>query len=300
MKIFPLVLTAVLATAVITRSQVADVGKSESLTGHPGTLPTIARILGEIPDGTPPPPDPPKPQFRIPAQDILEADTHKQGGRTITVRQIRPIALPPPPAPVETTSGKVDGEFAKRLTEYRKEHPKSGLLFLGATVFRSKASPPRTLVRYWPEGGGEEITFWSSVDFALIAGGINSFEDSAANKHYLLMGWSDVNIDRLSALRAAKGLKYNAPNMPNFPQGKATFQVIGRPPATEELAPIQALHDIYNSQFVRLKCAYEGREKARIERESYLRANPPKPKNITLNYWRVQQPAINGKEGGAR
>jgi hypothetical protein len=35
----------------------------------------------------------------------------------------------------------------------------------------------------------------------------------------------------------------------------------------------------------------EGRECARIEREAYLKANPPQPKDITLNYWRVEKPA---------
>jgi hypothetical protein len=300
MKILPLVLMVGLATAVIVRSQVADVENSEDISAARATVPTAARILGEIPDGTPPPPAPPKPEFRIPAQDILEATTHEQGGRTITVQQIKPIALPPPPAPVETAAVEVDAEFTKRLAEYREEHPRSGLLFLGATVFRSKDSPPRTLVRYWPEGGHEDITFWSSADFALIAGGINSFVDSAAETHYLLMGWGNVDIDRMSELQAAKGREYDAPAMPDFPEGKATFEIVGKPPAAEELAPIQALHDLYNNQLVRLKTAFEGREKARIEREEYLKANPPKPKNITLNYWRVQQPAANGKGGAAR
>ena len=115
MKIFPLVFMVGLATAVIVRSQVADVENSEDISAARATVPTAARILGEIPDGTPPPPVPPKPEFRIPAQDILEATTHEQGGRTITVQQIKPIALPPPPAPVETAAVEVDAEFTKRL-----------------------------------------------------------------------------------------------------------------------------------------------------------------------------------------
>jgi hypothetical protein len=38
---------------------------------------------------------------------------------------------------------------------------------------------------------------------------------------------------------------------------------------------IQSLHDLYNNEYARLKTAYEGRERARIEREAYLKANPP-------------------------
>jgi hypothetical protein len=178
MKTFPLVFMASLTTAVVVRSQVADVEKSGDLTTAPATEPTTARILGEIPDGTPPPPAPPKPEFHVAARDVLSTTTHEQGGRTITIREIKPIDLPPPPPPAEPTTVEQDAEFSVRLAEYRETHPKNELLFLGATVFRSKDSPPRTLVRWWPMGGKGTITFWSSADFALIAGGINSFADT--------------------------------------------------------------------------------------------------------------------------
>jgi len=95
----------------------------------------------------------------------------------------------------------------------------------------------------------------------------------------------------MSELRTAKGLEYDAPDMPDFPEGEATFQIVGKQPAAEDLVPIQALHDLYNSEFNRLKTAWEGRERARIEREAYLKANPPQPKNVILNYWRTDKPA---------
>ena len=301
MQKLPLVFVAVMATAAAVHSQ--DEGTVDS--GGPVVAPaaprapsvvkpTTARILGNIPDGTPPPPQPPKPVFIVPARDFLATTTHKQGGRTITIRKIKPLALPPPPPPpppMETSAAEVDAEFSQQLAGYREEHPKSGLLFLGATVFRSKDSPPRTLVRYWPEGGREDITLWTSADFALIAGGINSFVDAAADTHYLLMGWGNVDIDRMTELRAAKGLEYDAPDMPDFPEGEATFQIVGKQPTSEDLVPIQALHELYNSEFNQLKTAWEGRERARIEREAYLKANPPQPKNIVINYWRTDKPA---------
>ena len=300
MKSLLRIILVLLAAATLAHSQDEVSSVSRETASLPVPAPTNARILGEIPDGTPPPPAPPKPEFRIAPQDILDTATHEQGGRTITIRQIKPIALPPPPLPVEISPSEVDAEFSQRLTEYREEHPKSGLLFLGATVFRSKDSPPRTLVRYWPEGKGEGVTFWSSADFALIAGGINSYVDSAANTHYLLMGWGNVDIDHMSELQTAKGREYDAPDMPEFAEGKATFQIVGKQLAAEELVPIQALHDLYNRDLARLRTAYEGREKARIEHEAYLKANPPRPKDITLNYWRVERPASKGKGGVAR
>jgi hypothetical protein len=269
------------------------------VTSESETIPaeiTTARILGEIPDGTPPPPAPPKPEYQVAARDILSTATHEQGGRTITIREIKPIALPPPPPPAEIPLAEPDAEFSQRLAEYREAHPKNELLFLGATVFRSKDSPPRTLVRWWPMGGKGTITFWSSADFALIAGGINSFSDTAGDTHHMLMGWGNVDIDRMADLYAAAGREYDAPDLPEFPEGKATFEITGDTnPTAEELVVIQSLHDVYNSELEQLRTAYEGRERARIEREEYLKANPPQPKDITLNFWRTEKPATNGK-----
>jgi len=259
---------------------------------------TTARILGNIPDGTPPPPSLPKPQYHVPTRDILDTKAHQQGGRTITIREIKPIDLPPPPPPPKPATAGQDAEFSQRLAEYREPHPKNELLFLGATVLRSKHSPPRTLVRWWPQGGKGTITFWSSADFALIAGGINSFADTAGDSHHLLMGWGNVDIDRMAELYAAKGREYGAPDLPEFPEGKAVFELTGdTKPTAEDLAAIQALHDLYNSEYARLKSAFEGRERARIEREEHLKADPPQPKDITLNYWRTEKPATNGKGG---
>ena len=297
MKLLSSVLLILIAASVLARSQDEPTGASTEAIASV----TTARILGAIPDGTPPPPAPPKPEFHIPKRDVLDTSTHEQGGRTITVQQIKPIALPPPPPPAEVTVGEPDAEFSQRLAEYREAHPKNELLFLGATVFRSKDSPPRTLVRWWPQGGKGTVTFWSSADFALIAGGINSFADTASDTHHLLMGWGNVDIDRMSELRAAKGLQYDAPNMPDFPEGKATFEITGdHQPAAEEWFVIQSLHDVYNSELERLKTAYQGRERARIEREAYLKAHPPQPKDITLNYWRVEKPASKEKGETAR
>ena len=264
-------------------------------------MPTAARVLGNIPDGTPPPPAPPKPKLAISNKDVLQTTTHEQGGRTITIRKIKPIALPPPPAPVvPQASAELDGEFRAKLAEYRAAHPRSELLFLGATVFRSKDSPPRTLVRFWPMGKGEEITFWSSADFALIAGGIQSYVDTAGDTHSLFMAWGNVDIDRMTDLLASRGREYDAPDMPEFAEGKATFKVTGGQPAPEDLVAIQSLHDLYNTEYTRLLTAYQGRERARIEREAYLKAHPPQPKDITLNYWRTEKPASKGKGEATR
>ena len=287
MKTASRILPVLLAATTLAHSQ----EESGSAFGQT-TEPSAARILHPIPDGTPPPVTPPKPEYPIASREILSTKTHHQGGRNITIRQIKPIALPPPPAPAEPAA--LTEEFTQRLADYREAHPRSGMLFLGATVYRPKDGPPRSLVRYWPEGG-REITFWSSADFALIAGGIQSFADKEGLEHHIFMSWGTVDIDQMTELLAANGRTYLAPEIPNFPEGKATYQIIGQSPPAEHLAAIQALHDIYRNQHAELLAAYEGREQARIAREAYFKANPPQPRNITLNYWRTTKPVADRK-----
>ncbi|MEI6607902.1 MAG: hypothetical protein WCP35_21580, partial [Verrucomicrobiota bacterium] len=55
----------------------------------PVASPTTACILGDLPDSTPPPPQPPKPIFVVPAKDILTTATQQQCGRTITLNYWR-------------------------------------------------------------------------------------------------------------------------------------------------------------------------------------------------------------------
>lgn len=289
MKFYPFVIFAVLASAEFVTAQ------NESV-----VMPATARILGKIPDGTPPPPAAPKPKYKVDKSDILQTTTHEQGGRTITIQQINPISLPPPPPPAPAEANAiVSAEFQQRLAEYREAHPHSGMMFMGATVYRSENRPPRTLIRVWPEGGGEAVELWSSADMALIAGGINSFMDSAGNIHQPFIAWSNVSIDRLADRFASKGRKYTPPTIPEFPAGKAMFQVVGKPLAPADLTAIQSLHDLYNSEHDRLQTACEGRERTRQRRDAELKAHPPQPKDLTLRFWHTKRPALQ-HEGGAR
>ncbi len=53
---------------------------------------------------------------------------------------------------------------------------------------------------------------------------------------------------------------------------------------------IVALHELYATDGVRLREAYELREALQREAEAELRANPPIPKDIVLNFWKVEPP----------
>ena len=266
----------------------------------PVNPPTTARIIGNIPDGTPPPPSPPKPKFNVSTKNIQRTTIHRQGGRAITIQRISPIALPPPPEPPEPPEPAADFDqaaFEAELAETRANNPEPRVIMLGATVYRSKDAPPRTLVRFWSGANAQTVSFWSSADFALISG-VCTYVGTDGRLRSLLVMLGNVDIDLATARLASHGYKYDAPSIPDFPKGPATFTIVGKQPAAEVLIPIQSLHDIYNNEFSRLNTAYEGRERARLQHEADLKANPPKPKNITLNYWRTEGTAP--AKGGAR
>ena len=108
--------------------------------------------------------------------------------------------------------------------------------------------------------------------------------------------WGVSEIETRTALQNELGPE--SPQIPDFPAGKATFHIVSGNPGKQTLASIQSLHDLYNSEYDRLKTACEGRERAQREHEAELKANPPKPKDIILNYWRTEKPAA--EKGVAR
>jgi len=63
---------------------------------------------------------------------------------------------------------------------------------------------------------------------------------------------------------------------------------------------MDALHDLYAAEGGRLAAAHEGREQARREREAFLKANPPRPRDTVIHYWRRPRQAPAGPEGGER
>ncbi len=255
--------------------------------------PSPARLLGPLNDGTPPPPAPSKPAFVVRPWDILEFKTVQQGGREINIQKINPIALPPrpqAPAPIDLN----DPAIQQRIAERRAKYPAMKMLAVGATIYHSDNSPPRSLVSLWPQTAGEPVTVWSSANFALLAG-IPTFATSSGEKTSIMMMWSTINLDRTNNLQRNYARQFPRPEIPIFREGNATFQVVSGNPTAETLASIQSLHDIYNNEHPQLLAAYQGRERARIAHEAEQKANPPLPKDLVLNYWHTEKPATTEK-----
>lgn len=282
------------AASVYAYSQEESTGVSTEPAVAPVAAPTTARILGNLAAGTPPPPAPATPAFVVPAKDIISTKTVQQGGRTITIQRIKPIPLPPPP-PGPAPETLEQATYPEQASEVSGPQPEWDFLIVGATVFRFRDAPPRTMVTYWPSGRGESVTLWSSADFRLL-NGFTDFVAADGHAYSIMLMLSDADPDNLAELQASW-----EPGVPDFPVGNASFTVTGDAPAdVRALAPIAALHEIYNKEHRRLLFAWQGRERARLRREAELQANPPRPKDVTIRYWRTKTPAPAPAKGGAK
>ena len=294
MKPLPFAFVAVIGLAVSVHSQDSNSQESAPVEETP------ARILGTIPDGTPPPPEAPKPEFIVRAKDILETTVVEQDGRTITLQEIKPIDLPAPPQEVAPVAHESDPTFQARLADYQATHPRPDQIRISSVIYHPKDSAPRSLVRWWPPASKEPISFWTSANLNLIIGGFRSFIDSSGKAHSLSFGWENFDAQRLAQLNASKKNLAAIPVIPDFPDGAATCAFIGQAPADADLLVIQSLHDLYNKNHEQLLTAYQGRTQARLAAEAELKAHPPQPKDITLNYWRIGSGTNDLTNGGAR
>ena len=260
--------------------------------------PTAARVIGNLPDDTPPPPEPAKPAFIVAAKDIDDTEIHQQGGRKITIQEIKPIDLPPPPE-VEPPAGKSDPAVQARIAAFRAKYPRNELIRIGATVYHLPNSTTRTLITYWPNTDDQPVTLWSSADFSLLWG-FASFIGSDGKTRSLMMTWSNLYTDIQQRLLVRLGRSSVTPKIPELPSGKATYVIASGELTVEALASIQSLHDLYNNEHDRLLTAYHARELANTNRQAELKAHPPQPKDIVINSWAIGPAAPASLKGAGQ
>lgn len=246
-------------------------------------------IIGDLPDGSPPPPSQPPPRLEISSEDIVSTRVQDLGDHTVTFQKVRPIALPPIPAPPAF----IEGESLP--ASQRTSHEEVSLMFVGTTAYEFTEQPdqPRSFVRFWPtsQGRSESVDLWINANFLYLTG-FAAFTDSTGREHSLIMSISKDKLANHDAIQSGPDL----PPLPQFPDDfKASFVVMRGNPTPEELAPIVSLLELYNTEKARLKVAYLGRVAAEEERERELRENPPRKKNIVLKYWRIDQAGQQGE-----
>ncbi|MCF7731306.1 MAG: LamG domain-containing protein [Akkermansiaceae bacterium] len=283
-------------TAKLTDVQPAPVF-AEAVTDTVATGANLPRLIETVIAPAPAPVPAVKPYTPAPA-DLREAKTIEQGGRQITYQRIEPLPIPPPPEPVPQPTAAERAAFSARAAALRASRPRERFILLGGTLYLSDNRPPRAFCRQWPVGGGEPVSFWTNIDLRDIQG-LGRFVGTDGTHYQFMMMWTVMDLSRIASAWSANGRAYLPPELPDFPNetpaaagqpatltGAATFiPVCEGADKANDLTIITELHKIYNQERPRLHAAAISRENARLAAEAALKANPPKPQDITLHYW---------------
>ncbi|WP_367870777.1 hypothetical protein [Luteolibacter sp. Populi] len=212
-----------------------------------------------------------------------------EGTINITVQKVADPNLPAPPPPLPALPPD-DPAVLARLEQMRASYRASTIAFLAATVHDGS----RTLLRIYPNGGpNEAVTAWSNLDFNHFSG-FSDYRvhgaDGQEHRVSLLMGIGNINTAAMTQLAARHGVAYEPPQIPSVPDlaaGGPAFTVVEGQANTAAMEILEQLHDLYRKEGVRMAAACQAREIARAARKAELLANPPKPRDVTIQVWRT-------------
>jgi len=272
---------------------------------------TVAVIPGRIADGTPSPPPPPVeiPAFRIESTQVKRVDVVEppplaglppvEGTITLKVHSVADPGLPdppppPPPPPIE------DPQTLAGLADPGAHDPGTRLVFISATVYDRN----RTMLRCYPHADGDKvIDAWSNLDFNHF-GGITGIDasggDGEVRSYVLLLGIGNEDTNKRRALLAARGIEYEAPDIPTLPDDQPAFVIETENPDPQGVTLLEDLHALYRSEGSRMAEAAATREAAHAARKAFLLANPPQPKDVTVHFWKRTKGDEDTREEGGR
>lgn len=237
-------------------------------------------IFGGVSEGKYPPPIPPK---ELPDLPVVREISHIDKGRMIRMKQVNDPGYPEPESKPSVQSSFDEKAFWLSLSEEQKaefDAVNNTLVFsLSATVVDHQATR-----LHWRHDG-ENYEAWSNVDFNYLTGFTRFKVDGRYYDPYFGIGNTSSEYEGVE-------------KPPVFPTRQPTFILTrGDENDIAALEGVEALHELYRVEGERLKLAYEKRERARIERQQYLEANPPKPKDVTIQFWKRDISDKSLKEG---
>lgn len=175
----------------------------------------------------------------------------------------RPVAAAPAPTAAEL-------EQAARVDSLRYVQ-----LWLSCTVFDGQF----TEVRLQQDEAATVI--YSTIDFNFLASG---FDIETADSYYsLFMGIGDMTREEFGGVWPGRLLAEAAKS------GQAKWQVVSKGPVSPDvLRTIGDLHKYYDAHRESLIAQRAQREAAQRAQEEWLKANPPVPEDIVVNYFPIR------------
>ena len=84
-------------------------------------------------------------------------------------------------------------------------------------------------------------------------------------------------------------------DLPDLATGGPAFRLIeGDTNDANTVGLVQGMHDLYRLEGAQMAAAYHARTQAQEERKAYLLANPPVPKDVTIQFWKRESVSSTG------
>jgi hypothetical protein len=202
-----------------------------------------------------------------------------EGVVDVTVKTVEDPDLPVLPRPVVASVATPTPE-PEPTTQTLEDYSGSGLIFLSATVYDHS----RTFLTISPNGTEEEhVSAWSNVDFNHLSGFCTfrvTQEDGTMVDYSLLMGIGNEEAGNSDSEQP------QIPKLPDVAIAGPKFLVVEGETQREGIKILTQLHELYRKEGGNLELAFHAREKAHAERKAYLLANPQKPKDLIVHFWR--------------
>lgn len=206
-----------------------------------------------------------------------------EGTVNVTVKLVEaPSPPPPPPPPPLEALPPDDPEVVARLEELGEEYQGTDLVFISCEVHDHR----RSLVTIYPSGRtGSEVVAWSNIDFNHFVGlttyRVKNGLDGSIHDIGLLMGIGNLGNEDESQ---------EIPEMSDLENGGPAFVVVNGSADSPAMATLEQLHALYRKEGARLAEDNAARQQALAQRKAELLANPPKPSDVTIRFWRKPKP----------
>lgn len=233
-------------------------------------------------ESNPSPPASTTPTVDPNSPDVQSSTTYDLGDRRMVVQEVTeatlPIQPPPaPPAPAATRTKLPDDILAAMKVLAAKRHT----LNFGGTVYKTADGSCRSLITCHPFDGSQPVVFWSSVDWDLLR--VGRFNTPTGMEYILMtMVGTPIDIARTSAAWAKRGRTYQAPAIPEFPAGAASYQIVSGQPTATVLAALDAVHAFHDREHAALVAAQQQRAEARRLAEEAAKQPQPPPPDIII------------------
>ncbi|TVP77779.1 MAG: hypothetical protein EA353_09640 [Puniceicoccaceae bacterium] len=210
-------------------------------------------------------------EAELKSADITQTLTLKQGEQTIVFNKVRPNSAHTSLESVSETqskTGKATITSAELLDLIEKQKNVQSITLSGEVHEATGIS------ELWWTDGEQRFRVFTNANF-LYLGGISRFEDKAVSYSVFSIITPDYSNREAEKWR---------PALSDFTEGTLEYLIMEGSGDVEAYYGLEAMLRYYAENEQTLRIAYENNKKLREARRAYLKAHPPKQRDIIMNY----------------